>query len=86
MREVYLEKDSTTGVNGTIIRTFQEMAELSEAVCENQDEHMINEELADVFAWLLSLANLLEIDMDQAFRAKYGKGCPKCSQIPCACP
>ncbi|TFG13489.1 nucleotide pyrophosphohydrolase [Candidatus Thorarchaeota archaeon] len=85
MREIYLERDNTRGVNGTLIRTFQELAELSEAVSKNQTMKDIQDELADVFAWLLSLANLLKIDMTRAFLMKYGKGCPKCFQTPCAC-
>ncbi len=85
MREIYLERDTARGVNGTLIRAFQELAELSEAVGKNQNQNMIQEELADVFAWVLSLANLLQVDMTQAFRMKYGKGCPKCSESPCAC-
>ena len=86
MHKVYLDRDRARGLNGTLIRTFQELAELSEAIERDQNRKMIQDELADVFAWLLSLANLLEIDMTKAFRMKYGNGCPKCSEIPCACP
>ena len=37
-------------------------------------------EFADVLAWLCSLANLLDVDLQAAVEAKYGRGCPKCGQ------
>ena len=37
-----------------------------------------------VVAWLMTLANLCEVDMEKAL-AKYAKGCSGCGQIPCAC-
>jgi NTP pyrophosphatase (non-canonical NTP hydrolase) len=42
-------------------------------------------EFADVLAWLVTLANICDIDLDQALAAKYGAGCPGCGQCPCAC-
>ncbi len=41
-------------------------------------------EFADALAWLASLANLAEVDLEAAV-ARYARGCPKCGQIPCAC-
>ena len=49
------------------------------------DRANLEEELADVFAWLASLATLEGIDMETAC-AKYALGCPKCQEIPCRCP
>ena len=36
-------------------------------------------------AWLTSLANLTDVDLARA-AARYENGCPKCGEIPCACP
>jgi NTP pyrophosphatase (non-canonical NTP hydrolase) len=44
------------------------------------------EEFADVLAWLSTLATLLKVDLEEAALAKYGKGCPRCDTLPCACP
>jgi NTP pyrophosphatase (non-canonical NTP hydrolase) len=44
------------------------------------------EEFADVVAWLVSVANLEGIDIQNAVTAKYGSGCPKCKETPCVCP
>jgi len=40
----------------------------------------------DVAAWLASLANLLDVDLDEAIAAKYPRGgCRRCGAKPCAC-
>ena len=41
--------------------------------------------LADVLAWLATLANIAGIDLESAVRAKYGGGCPGCRLSPCVC-
>jgi len=43
------------------------------------------EELADVLAWLASLANQLGLSMSEAVD-RYAAGCPKCATTPCTCP
>ena len=86
MREVYLDRDRTRGVKGTLLRTQEELAELSAAILENDGTKAIEEEIADVFAWLCSLANLLDIDVSDAFYRKYPNACSKCKQNPCDCP
>ena len=42
-------------------------------------------EFADVLAWLATLANIAQVDLDQAMAAKYGGGCPGCGASPCIC-
>jgi hypothetical protein len=37
-----------------------------------------------VIAWLASLANQLDISLDDAV-ARYRDGCPRCLAVPCAC-
>ncbi len=85
MRRIYLERDRRRGVERTILRTFQELAELSDAFLKGDDHSSINSELADVLAWVCSLANLLDVDLTQALTKKYGSGCSRCGHTPCEC-
>jgi NTP pyrophosphatase (non-canonical NTP hydrolase) len=60
MRKVYLERDRARGVEGTLRRTFEELDELQEAIENKGSTHALADEIADVFAWLCSLANLMQ--------------------------
>ena len=42
-------------------------------------------EMADVLAWLVTLANIRGIDLEAAVRRKYGTSCPGCQAVPCVC-
>jgi NTP pyrophosphatase (non-canonical NTP hydrolase) len=86
MRKVYWERDRKRGVEGTLQRTREELAELSAAILEMEGVKAVEEEMADVFAWLCSLANLLDVDVSEAFYKKYTDACSKCKQAPCTCP
>ncbi len=70
IKEKYYEKDKKRGVLKTFLWLVEEIGELSEALREENFE-AINEEIADVLAWTLSLANLLEIDLEKSFKRKY---------------
>ena len=85
MRRIYLERDKARGLIGTLERTLDEMEELREAI-ESKDAVSISDEIGDVFAWLCSLANLLEIDLSKALFSKYNDVCSKCKKSPCDCP
>ncbi len=85
MRKVYWNRDRARGVNGTLQRTQEELDELSAAILESAGTIAIEDEIADVFAWLCSLANLLDIDVSEAFYKKYTDACSKCRQSPCTC-
>ncbi len=86
MRRVYLERDKTRGLKGVLQRTFQELEELNDAILNNENNDEIAGEIADVFAWLCSLANLLDIDISDAFHKKYTDACSRCKKVPCECP
>lgn len=83
IRDTYFEKDSRRGTDGTFRWLAEEVGELARAI-RKQDASGKAEEFADVFAWLVSLASIEGIDIEQAC-AKYAKGCPKCRETPCAC-
>ncbi len=63
---------------------MEEVGELSAAL-RGQDGEATALEFADVLAWLATLANIAGVDLEDAVRRKYGGGCYKCGQLPCAC-
>ncbi len=73
MKLKYFERDSSRGVYATFTWLVEEIGELAEAVLSGNKES-IEEEIADVLAWTLSLANLLDVDVEKAFLKKYPKG------------
>jgi NTP pyrophosphatase (non-canonical NTP hydrolase) len=85
MRKIYLTRDRARGIAGTLKRTFEELEELREAIDNKDTASGIADEVADVFAWLCSLANLLEIDVSEVFYKKYRNACSKCKMSPCEC-
>ena len=84
MRLIYLDRDSERGLDGTIDWLMDELEELREALNEN-DTKALENEFADVLAWLVSLANLVNIDLEKVALSKYQKKCPKCELSPCEC-
>jgi NTP pyrophosphatase (non-canonical NTP hydrolase) len=86
MRNLYFKKDSERGVNGTYNWLVDEVGELGDELRKGTDKEATKKEFADVIAWLVSLANLMEIDLERAALNKYNNKCPKCQQAPCRCP
>ena len=84
MEKLYIEKDQKRGKTRTMLRLVEEIGELAEAILVNKKEK-IEEELVDIVAWTLSIANLLEIDLEYAFQSKYKEVCPECNNCPCTC-
>jgi NTP pyrophosphatase (non-canonical NTP hydrolase) len=68
--EKYYERDHSRGLYATFTWFVEEVGELAETLLK-QDLKSMEEEIADVFAWLLSIANLAGIDVEKAFRKKY---------------
>jgi NTP pyrophosphatase (non-canonical NTP hydrolase) len=84
MKYLYLHRDSERGMKGTYEWLVDEIRELGEAL-EGTDKEATEKEFADVIAWLSSLANLANIDLEKAALNKYPHKCPKCQQAPCQC-
>ncbi|MCC6046890.1 MAG: nucleotide pyrophosphohydrolase [Desulfurococcaceae archaeon] len=70
MRVRYFERDSSRGIYATFTWLVEEIGELAEAILSGNKES-IEEEIADVIAWALSLANLLGVDVERSFLRKY---------------
>jgi NTP pyrophosphatase (non-canonical NTP hydrolase) len=85
IRQMYYEKDVVRGVDGTFMWLMEEVGELASALRGN-DRQNLAEEFADVIAWLVTIANVADIDLAAALSAKYGHGCPGCSRLVCTCP
>jgi len=82
--KIYGHRDRARGTAGTFLWFTEEVGELAEGIRTRSRESM-EEEFADVLAWLLSLANLEDIDVQKAVTAKYGLGCPRCKELSCTC-
>ncbi|MDR1492913.1 MAG: nucleotide pyrophosphohydrolase [Planctomycetaceae bacterium] len=84
IREMYFEKDSQRGTAGTFMWLMEEIGELSTALRSGTPEE-IRGEFADVIAWLVTIANIVDCDLTAALAEKYGGGCPGCGQFVCEC-
>ena len=82
---IYFEKDKARGLEGTYMWFAEEVGELTRALRRNDDRENLEEEFADVLAWLSTLASIRGIDLAAAAQKKYGNGCPYCHATPCTC-
>ena len=85
IRRMYVEKDIARGVDGTFMWLIEEVGELAAALRKGTHEERTLE-FADVLAWLVTIANVAEVDLTEAVMRKYGSGCPGCGQFVCTCP
>ena len=84
MKTLYFQRDSERGWKGTYNWLMDEVKELGEAL-EGSDKEATEKEFADVIAWLASLANVVNVNLEKAALDKYPHKCPKCHQTPCQC-
>ncbi len=81
---MYSDKDRARGTPGTFLWLIEEIGELAAALAEGTHEQK-EAEFADVFAWLVTLANINDVNLTKALEAKYGQGCPGCGLHVCTC-
>jgi NTP pyrophosphatase (non-canonical NTP hydrolase) len=86
IRTMYYEKDVERGISGTFMWLMEEIGELSSALRANNDRSNLEEEFADVIAWLSTIANVAGVDLSACIAKKYGQGCPGCGKLVCSCP
>lgn len=84
IRTTYGAKDASRGTEGTFMWFMQEVGELATALRSGSAQEKAHE-FADVLAWLATLANIANVDLESAMAEKYGTGCPGCRQSPCQC-
>jgi NTP pyrophosphatase (non-canonical NTP hydrolase) len=84
MEATYGERDRARGIPATVAWLAEEVGELAKAARKGTRAEQVHE-VGDALAWLASLANQLDISLDEA-AARYEHGCPRCNAVPCACP
>lgn len=65
IEELYGEQDRERGIPSTVAWLCEEVGELAQAVRKGTREEQLHE-LGDVFAWLVSLANQLDLSVTEA--------------------
>ena len=61
----YEKRDRLRGIPGTFMWFIEEVGELATALASD-DQKNKEEEFADVFAWLCTLANISDVDLEKA--------------------
>ncbi len=84
IEKMYSAKDRARGTPATFLWLCEEIGELAAALRDGSHEQK-EAEFADVVAWLVTLANINDVDLTKALEAKYGNGCPGCGRLICAC-
>jgi NTP pyrophosphatase (non-canonical NTP hydrolase) len=85
IESIYFARDQARGVQGTTLWFVEEVGELVRAI-RRGERNNLEEEFADVYAWLATLASLHGVDLEELGQRKYGNGCPRCQRTPCDCP
>ena len=67
MEELYGEADRERGIPSTVAWLAEELGELAQAVRKGTREQPVHE-FGDVLAWLASLANQMDITLDEAMQ------------------
>jgi NTP pyrophosphatase (non-canonical NTP hydrolase) len=70
--EKYKKRDQQRGIPATFMWFIEEVGELATALAQKSQRNK-EEEFADVFAWLCTLANISDVDLEKACR-KYTSG------------
>jgi len=79
----YADRDRARGLPASVAWLVEEVGELAQAVRKGSAADQLHE-LADVLAWVATIAVQLDLSLDEAVR-RYADGCPKCGSIPCEC-
>lgn len=74
MEDLYGEADRGRGMPATVAWLCEELGELAQAARKGTKEQQLHE-LGDVLAWLASLANQLDLSLDDAM-ARYRENPP----------
>ncbi len=84
IEKMYSDKDRQRGTPATFLWLCEEVGELAAALREGTPAQK-RSEFADVVAWLVTLANINDVNLTEALEEKYGKGCPGCGRLVCTC-
>jgi NTP pyrophosphatase (non-canonical NTP hydrolase) len=67
----YEAADRAKGTAATWLWFSEELGELARALARKSDHKNVEEEFADCFAWLCTLANINDVDLTAAVARKY---------------
>ena len=70
IRDRYYATDHARGAAATFLWFIEEVGELATAL-HGDDHDNLQEEFADVLAWLCTLANINDVDLAEAIQRKY---------------
>ncbi len=77
IRDRYYATDSARGAEATFLWLTEEFGELARAIARRQrgdgDQSNLEQEFADVLAWLATMANITGVDLARAVDDKYVK-------------
>ena len=62
----YEQRDRQRGIPATFMWFVEEVGELATALAEDNDHQNKQEEFADVLAWLCTMANISNVDLEKA--------------------
>ncbi len=68
VKQRYFKTDNERGIYHTALWFHEEVGELSSAIASGDKENA-KEEFADVLMWLMTLANLMDVNMEEAVAA-----------------
>ena len=77
--QMYGDKDAAQGGRGHVPLADRGIRELATALGSGTQEELAGE-MADVLAWLATLANIRGVNLEGAVLRKYGRGCPGCGK------
>ena len=81
---MYSDKDRARGAAKTFLWFLEYVGELASEIAKQDDPANLRAEFADVLAWLVTLANVEGVDLEEAVK-KFTAGCPGCGQLVCRC-
>ena len=62
----YERRDRERGTPATFMWFVEEVGELATALAKNEDQKSKEDEFADILAWLCTLANINDVDLEKA--------------------
>lgn len=84
IEKIYGERDRERGSALTFQWFTEEVGELARAIRKGERDNL-EEEFADVLAWLSTLASIHGVDLVEAVGKKYPGVCSYCGKSPCGC-
>ncbi len=71
--EKYEQRDRQRGIPATFMWFVEEVGELATALADDNDQQNKEEEFADVLAWLCTMANISNVDLEKTCKEYINK-------------